>query len=193
MIFRGIFGRKSPDLKKSLGELTRQAFEHESRLSVALLILTGIFMLIGVVIYAFFTPLVPWVQLPLPDLVRWIGVVTGLVSIPFIGWVHWVLGRAYSKSLTIQEEHQLVTTGPYSRIRHPMYTVFIFYFLSLFLVSANLLLLVTWILMTIVFIVRIPKEEQMLLEQFGDTYQEYMKRTGRLFPRLRRRQEKDKA
>jgi protein-S-isoprenylcysteine O-methyltransferase Ste14 len=158
---------------------------------MALLILTGIFMLIGVVIYAFFTPLVPWMQLPLPDLVRWIGVITGLISIPFIGWVHWVLGQAFSKSLTIQEGHQLITTGPYSRIRHPMYTVFIFYFLSLFLVSANLLLLVTWILMTIVFIVRIPKEEQMLLEQFGNAYQEYMKRTGRLFPRLRRRQEKD--
>ncbi|MFX0168294.1 MAG: isoprenylcysteine carboxylmethyltransferase family protein [Candidatus Hodarchaeota archaeon] len=189
MIIRGIFGRKSADYKKSLGELTRQLFEHETRLSITLLLLGGVFLMLGVVIYAFFTPLYPWTQLPLPDLVRWTGVTIGLVSIPFIGWIHWVLGRAFSKSLTIQEGHQLVTTGPYRRIRHPMYTVFIVYFLSLFLISTNLFLLITWILMIITFIVRIPKEEQMLLDQFGEAYREYMKKTGRLLPRLRKRQD----
>jgi protein-S-isoprenylcysteine O-methyltransferase Ste14 len=116
----------------------------------------------------------------------------GLISIPLIAWVHWTLGRAFSKSLTIQESHQLVTTGPYRWIRHPMYTIFIFYFLSLFLISTNLFLLITWIIMVITFIIRIPKEEQMLIDQFGDAYRQYMQRTGRLFPRLRKRKDAGK-
>ncbi|MHA1964522.1 MAG: methyltransferase [Candidatus Thorarchaeota archaeon] len=184
MIFRGYYSRKSADYKKSLGELKRQPFEHESRLSIALQVLMGIFMIFGLVIYVFYTPLFPWMQLPLPDLIRWIGVVTGLVSLPFIAWVHWALGVVFSKTLTIQENHQLVTTGPYSRIRHPMYTVFTFWFLSWFLISANLLLLITWIITMLYFIIRIPQEERMLLEQFGESYREYMSKTGRLFPKL---------
>ena len=186
---RALFGRKSADYKKSLRDLTRQAFEHENRLTMALLILGGIVLLIGIVIYVFYASVFPWSQLPLPDLVRWIGVAMGLISIPLIGWIHWALGRAFSKSLTIQEEHQLVTTGLYRWIRHPMYTVFIIYFLSLFLVSTNLFLLVTFIIMVITFIFRIPKEEEMLINQFGDAYREYMKRTGRLLPRLRKPQD----
>ena len=186
MIARGIFGRRSADHKKSLRELTKQLFEHETPLSIGLLMLGGIFLMIGVIIYAFYTPLFPWSQLLLPGLVRWIGVGIGLVTIPLIAWVHWVLGRALSKSLTIQDEHQLVTTGPYRWIRHPIYTIFIFYFLSLFLISTNLFLLIAWIIMVITLIIRIPSEEQMLLNQFGDAYREYMKTTGRLFPRLRK-------
>ena len=192
MIARGIFGRKSADYKKSFRELTTQLFEHETPLSIGLLILGGFFLMIGVVIYAFYMPLFPWSQIPLPDLVQWIGVIMGAITIPLIAWVHWVLGRALSKSLTIQEDHQLVTTGPYRWIRHPMYTVFIFYFLSLFLVSMNLFLLIVWIIMMITFIIRIPKEEQMLIDQFGEAYRDYMQRTGRLFPRLRKRKDTKK-
>ena len=192
ILMRGIFGRKSADYKKSLRELTKQALEHETRLSMALLILGGIVLMVGVIVYVFYIPVFPWAQLPLPDFVRWVGILMGGISIPLIGWVHWTLGRAFSKSLTIQNGHQFVTTGPYRWIRHPMYTIFIFYFLSFFLVSTNLFLLITWIIMVITFIIRIPKEEQMLIDQFGDAYREYMQRTGRLFPRFRKRKETGK-
>jgi len=59
------------------------------------------------------------------------------------------------------------------------------YFFALTLVSANLLLLVSFLFITIFIITRIPKEEKTLLEQFGDEYRAYMKRTGRLLPRFR--------
>ena len=81
MIFRGVFGRRSPDFKKSGRELIQQAFEHESRLSMALQFLMGISIMIGMITYLFFTPLFPWLQLPLPDLVRWIGVVIDIASV----------------------------------------------------------------------------------------------------------------
>ncbi|MHA1943756.1 MAG: isoprenylcysteine carboxylmethyltransferase family protein [Candidatus Thorarchaeota archaeon] len=184
MILRGYFSRKSPDYKKSLGELKRQPLEHESRLSFGFQLLFGLFFFAGLIIYLFYTALFPWMQLPLLDMVRWIGVAIGLVSLPLVAWVQSALGASFSKTLTIQDDHELVTTGPYSRIRHPMYSVYTFWFGSWFLVSANLMFAISWVLWMIYLFIRIPQEEQMLLEQFGDSYCEYMNKTGRLIPRF---------
>jgi protein-S-isoprenylcysteine O-methyltransferase Ste14 len=134
--------------------------------------------------YVFYTPLFPWIQLPLLDVARWIGVAIGLVSLPLVAWVQSTLGASFSKTLTIQDDHKLVTTGPYSRIRHPMYSVYTFWFLSWFLISTNLLFGISWLFWVVYLFIRIPQEEQMLIEQFGDSYRDYMNKTGKLFPRF---------
>lgn len=98
---------------------------------------------------------------------------------------HADLGRNWSPSLQIREGHTLVTGGVYRSIRHPMYA-------AMWLWSvAQTLLLQNWIagwaglvLFVPVYVLRVPREEQMLLEQFGEEYQEYIKRTGRVVPRL---------
>ncbi len=179
---RGYYERKSPDYKKSLSELKKQPLQYESRESVALLGLFGLVMLIALIVYAFFPTSFPWMQLPLVPLVRWIGVIAGLICMPLIAWVQRTLGESFSKTLTIQEDQELITSGPYSRIRHPIYTVFTFWFLSWVLITTHLLFAITWILWLCYIVIRIPQEEQMLLEQFGDAYREYMERTGRLLP-----------
>ncbi|MFX1510441.1 MAG: isoprenylcysteine carboxylmethyltransferase family protein [Promethearchaeota archaeon] len=188
MIIRGYFGRRSPDLQKSRRERLRTAVEHEGRLSFALLMLQMVFMLVAVVLYIFFTPTFPWLSLPLPDWIRWIGVIIGIISLAFLWWVQAILDRGFSPSLTIQDQHVLVTDGPYRRVRHPMYTVHIFYFLSWFFVSANILFFFVWLLMLFYIIARIPKEEEMLLSQFGEEYQDYIARTGRLLPPLTKKE-----
>jgi protein-S-isoprenylcysteine O-methyltransferase Ste14 len=103
-------------------------------------------------------------------------------------WVFWRahhdLGQNWSPSLQIRHDHTLVTHGIYQRVRHPMY-------LSQWLWSvAQVLLLQNWIagwagLLTFLplYLVRVPREEQMLLDQFGDAYREYMERSGRVLPR----------
>ncbi|MHA2027283.1 MAG: isoprenylcysteine carboxylmethyltransferase family protein [Candidatus Thorarchaeota archaeon] len=183
-VLRGYFSRKSPDYKKSLGELKRQPLEYESRLSFGLQVLFGLFLFVGLIMYVFYTPLFPWIQLPLLDIARWIGVAIGLVSLPLVAWVQSTLGASFSKTLTIQDDHKLVTTGPYSRIRHPMYSVYTFWFLSWFLISTNLLFGISWLFWVVYLFIRIPQEEQMLIEQFGDSYRDYMNKTGKLFPRF---------
>ena len=194
MIIRGYYGWKSPDRKKSMRELLRQTVEHETRLTLILLVLVGVLMIVALVLYIFFTPMFPWLGLPFPDCLRWIGVIIGFISLFLQWWVHSVLGRAFSKALTIQERHTLVTDGPYRRVRHPMYTVLLIYFLSWFLISANILFFIVWILMLFFIIARIPKEEEMLLVQFGDEYRKYKNRTGRLLPPLRKKDDsKDKS
>lgn len=183
-ILRGYYESKSPDSKKSLAELKQQPLQNESRESFALLSLFGLVMLVAIIVYAFYTSSFPWMQLPLLPIVRWLGVVLGLICLPLIGWIQRALGESFSKTLTIHEDHKLVTTGPYSRVRHPIYTVFTFWFLSWVLISTNLLFVITWILWLAYVVIRIPQEERMLIEQFGKEYEEYMRNTGRLFPHI---------
>ncbi len=106
----------------------------------------------------------------------------GFLSIPFLFWVHYVLDREWSVILKLQVDHQLITSGPYRRICHPMYTVLLVYMLSWVLVSASLSFLVYYAVSGFLIVVRIPREERMMLEKFGEEYRVYMRRTGRLLP-----------
>ena len=87
--------------------------------------------------------------------------------------------------LKLGEEHSLITTGPYSRVRHPMYTYFYIMTSSTALISANLIVaafgITAW---TLLYLVRVGDEEAMMLEQFGEEYKQYMERTGRLLPKF---------
>ncbi len=87
--------------------------------------------------------------------------------------------------MEIREEHTLVTRGIYKYMRHPMYSAHFLWAI------AQALLLQNWIagpafLVTSVplYLFRVPVEERMMLERFGEEYRLYMNRTGRMFPRL---------
>jgi len=125
----------------------------------------------------------PTLSLPLPLCLRGAGFGLGLASLGLWTWTHVALGRFWSAQLQLRAGHRLVTRGPYSRIRHPMYTAILGWVLSLGLVIANwaALLFARWT--AVILVTRIPREEQMMLERFGDEYREYMKRTGRFLPR----------
>jgi protein-S-isoprenylcysteine O-methyltransferase Ste14 len=121
----------------------------------------------------------------LPAWAGWIGVLL-LTGAVFVFWrAHADLGRNWSPSLEIREKHELITSGIYGIIRHPMYA-------SQWLwVIAQPLLLQNWIagfLNLLVFIpfyfLRVKAEEQMMLDSFGTEYQEYMETTGRVLPKL---------
>lgn len=142
-------------------------------------------MLTSVILYLLIPPQIQWFPLPLPSMVRWAGVILGFTILPFLRWIHRTLGLYYSPVLQIKKEHTLVTTGPYSRIRHPMYTIFMLFILSTMLITANLLVAIFAIIVIITFFPISKKEEQMLLDQFGKKYKDYMKRAGRFLPRIR--------
>ena len=83
------------------------------------------------------------------------------------------------------KEQALITSGPYRVIRHPIYTTFILILGSTLFISANWLIGLSWIGMTVLEIIsRIRFEESLMLEYFGNQYREYMQRTGRLLPKL---------
>jgi protein-S-isoprenylcysteine O-methyltransferase Ste14 len=82
-------------------------------------------------------------------------------------------------------EQSLVTSGPYRLIRHPIYMAFLLILGATLLISANWFIGLAWIGMTVLEITsRIGFEETLMLEYFGDQYRQYMKSTGRLFPKF---------
>ncbi|MGY5853905.1 MAG: isoprenylcysteine carboxylmethyltransferase family protein [Candidatus Thorarchaeota archaeon] len=139
----------------------------------------------SIILYILNLPWLEWSQiLTYPESVRWVGVVIALANIPLLGWIHRTLDRQYSACLQIKESHSLITEGPYSRVRHPMYTVLNGFSFGISLVTANILAIGFAILVAIPFPFVARKEEQMMIETFGGEYEEYMKRTGRFFPRI---------
>lgn len=121
----------------------------------------------------------------LPFWAGWTGAACFALGLWLLWRAHADLGQNWSRSLEIRQGHQLVTSGIYRHIRHPMYA-----FGWLFGI-AQALLLWNWIAglsglvsFALLYFLRVSREEQMMLDQFGDEYQAYMKRTGRVIPHL---------
>jgi protein-S-isoprenylcysteine O-methyltransferase Ste14 len=113
----------------------------------------------------------------------WLGFFFAAGSLLMFQLTHRALGRNWSISLDVREDHQLVTDGIYRKVRHPMYTAFWLW------AVAQALLLPNWVAgfsgivgFGILFFGRVAREEQMMLETFGDRYREYMARTHRVIP-----------
>jgi protein-S-isoprenylcysteine O-methyltransferase Ste14 len=176
----------------SVRERIEEMMRAEGRTFTVLLIAQGVCLIVLLPLYLLFSSSFLLFQMPFPNWLRWLGVGLGFLSIPFLVWVHHVLDKDWSVTLKLQTDHKLVTSGPYRRIRHPMYTVLIMYELSWVLVSANLLFLIYYVLAILLIILRIPKEERMMLEKFGEEYRIYMKRTGRLLPHFRQENGEEK-
>lgn len=161
----------------------RQAVEREGRAMFAVRLAMFVLLLAWLVLYAVNPPWVAVLSIPFPGWLRWAGFALGLISLGFWTWTQVALGKEWSPQLQLREEHHLVTTGPYAHIRHPLYTAMIGYGIGLALVSANWVFVVLAAVAIVGLLVRIPKEEQMMIEEFGDDYQAYMGRTGKLLPR----------
>jgi protein-S-isoprenylcysteine O-methyltransferase Ste14 len=78
------------------------------------------------------------------------------------------LGKAWSPDLQKREEHKLVTSGPYARVRYPIYTALIAFPTGITLVTASWFFPALMVVSIIVLVHRIPKEEPMMFEDIGD-------------------------
>ncbi|MBB4277097.1 protein-S-isoprenylcysteine O-methyltransferase [Rhizobium mongolense] len=117
------------------------------------------------------------------------AVAVGAVLFAAAMWVfrrtHKELGRNWSVTLEIRDQHQLICSGPYAFVRHPMYTSFLLMGLGqAFLLSNWVVGLAGLIGFAVLFFLRVDKEERMMLEIFGPQYRAYMDRTKRIIPFL---------
>ena len=147
-----------------------------------LLFLAAQVWVIGTFIYIFKPSFLSWAIYPLPTWVRWLGAFVALAGMVLEFSTQRHLGRNYSTTLHISEEQTLVTTGPYRTIRHPMYTALFTVGIGLGLLSASWYFLLPCIVTGIVVAFRVRREEEAMIEKFGDEYIQYMRRTGRFFP-----------
>ncbi len=116
---------------------------------------------------------------------RYSGAIVYLCGLFIIYRAHSDLGDGFSPTLDIQEEQKLATKGIYKDIRHPMYIGFLLFSFGQALAIPNFVVGfggVLGILQLIAF--RVPAEERMLLDEFGDEYVAYSANTKRLIPRV---------
>ena len=125
-----------------------------------------------------------WSKIGLPESVRWLGVGIGILCVLGIYWLFSSIGSGISPTSATRQEHKLVTSGPYRWVRHPLYTVGSSLFIAFGMMADNWFIAALGVLAFIGMAIRTPKEEANLIEKFGDEYREYMKHTGRFFPKL---------
>ena len=134
---------------------------------------------------------VVWVTTGFPDFADYplhpVAFALGIVAMMIGNWLfyrsHADLGIYWSPTLQIRENHQLITSGIYARIRHPMYTAMIVQGIGQALFLPNWIAGPAWLVtFGILYLIRVGYEERMMLDRFGTEYQTYMQRTGRLLP-----------
>ena len=147
---------------------------------------------LGMQVLPLLSVLTPWLDFADYRLPTRVGQAAGVVGAAVFAGALWLLwrshadlGRNWSTGLEIRQGQALVTDGVYAYVRHPMYAAH-----GLWAI-AQLLLLHNWIagpaflaLSLPLYLVRVPREEQMMLEHFGEEYGSYVSRTGRVVPRV---------
>ncbi len=191
LAFIMIFNRIIPALraKKSGVKLTpdREAIKNEGKGLFAIRVIAGILLAAVIVLYSFFPVYEAWFQWPVPSGLRWTGVIIASLCLVLWTYAQSVLDKNWSANLKIQKAHILVTNGPYRVMRHPIYTAMIFWSVGLALYTASWLFVAFAVVEIVWTPPRISKEEKMLIGHFGREYLDYMKTTGKYFPKLKQR------
>jgi protein-S-isoprenylcysteine O-methyltransferase Ste14 len=172
---RAPHGRRSRSVKV--------AKSHETPLETGLLILAWVGFLIPLIWLV--SPALSFAEYPLRAGPLFAGVMCFVIGLWLFYWSHADLGANWSITLEVREQHRLITTGVYRRIRHPMYSALVLYSVGQALVVPN------WvagpsnlIALSVVLALRVRAEEQMMVQEFGDEYAAYTARTKRLVPRV---------
>jgi protein-S-isoprenylcysteine O-methyltransferase Ste14 len=177
IVIRGIFEQRTKGTETSVSRVDGR------ERALLCLVFTGCILL--PVVYLF-TNWLAFADYPLPPYVPWGGTAAMITALWLFWRSHADLGQNWSRTLELRHAHQLVRHGAYRSIRHPMYAAILLFSL------AQGLLLQNWLAgwsgfaaFAVMYFVRVPHEEQMMREFFGDEYRDYMRQSGRVVPRMR--------
>ena len=127
----------------------------------------------------------PWLYLqlwPVGLWPFWIGAAVTLSGLLFAVWAREHLGRNWSRSVTIKQDHELITTGPYAVVRHPIYTGILAGFVGTAIAISQVRGIIACVLVFLVLWSKLRMEEQWMRLQFGETYAAYAHETAALVP-----------
>jgi len=129
----------------------------------------------------------PWLYLqlwPVGLFPFWMGAAVMIAGLLFAVWAREHLGRNWSRSVTIKQDHELITSGPYAAVRHPIYTGILTGFLGMAIAISQVRGFIVFVLIFLVFRLKLGIEEQWMSSQFGETYATYAQQTPALVPYL---------
>jgi protein-S-isoprenylcysteine O-methyltransferase Ste14 len=176
---RGVFAQRTKSNEKAVSEVNAR-----DRILVLAVFIGSTLLPLAYI----FTPWFAFADYQLPRSALWGGVIVSIAALWLFWRSHADLGRNWSITLEMRKGHELVSSGVYRVVRHPMYA-------ALWLLGlAQGLLLQNWLAgwsalvpFAILYFVRVPHEEEMMWRFFGDDYRAYAETTGRVFPRFGRK------
>lgn len=120
----------------------------------------------------------------LPDAlgIRIIGALLVLAGCGFAVWARFILGTNWSGTVTVKENHVLITRGPYAWVRHPIYTGVLLALLGNAVVGGRLVYLLTVGAVMLAFWLKLRIEEKFMMETFGQQYAIYKQHVKALVP-----------
>lgn len=131
-------------------------------------------------------------RIPLPWLYRpllpqglgafWIGAAVTIAGLLFAIWARNHLGANWSQAVTIKQDHQLIMSGPYALVRHPIYTGILTGFLGSAIALAQLRGLLAFVVVFLALWYKLRMEEHWMRRQFGAAWEAYSRRTAALVP-----------
>ena len=131
-------------------------------------------------------------QWPLLDLrlypeapgVLWAGVLVTTLGVGIGVWARLSLGTNWSGMVTLKKDHELIRTGLYKRIRHPIYTGILVGFLGTELIKGQVRGLLGFLILWLSFYFKARREENFLRQEFGEGFEEHARHTGMFLPKL---------
>ena len=118
----------------------------------------------------------PWTE--------WLGVIITAAGLGFALWARAYLGGNWSSSVTVKVGHELVRSGPYRWVRHPIYSGMILAMAGTALARHQVRGVIAVALLYAGFKIKSRIEEQTMAATFGSQYADYMSATGAIVPRL---------
>jgi len=112
------------------------------------------------------------------------GVAIVAAGIAICFWARWHLGSNWSGTVTLKEGHELIRTGPYRTIRHPIYTGILLAIFGTAVQIGQVRGFLAFVIAWASFYVKARREESFLTEEFGDRFAEHIQRTGMFLPRF---------
>jgi protein-S-isoprenylcysteine O-methyltransferase Ste14 len=140
----------------------------------------------AVLAYIAWPPILAWSTIPVAEPIRWAVLAVSCAGVVGELWAAVSLGAGYSPRLRVAEKQALITIGTYRWIRHPLYAFGLPLMVGWGVAAGNWFIATTGLLIILlVMLIRVPREEAMMLGVFGESYRAYMSRTGRFVPRWR--------
>jgi protein-S-isoprenylcysteine O-methyltransferase Ste14 len=121
---------------------------------------------------------------PAADSLREAGVLITWTGVAIAIWARRHIGKNWSGLVTLKQDHQLVCTGPYRWVRHPIYMGMLVAVLGTALVLGEWRGIVALVLLIVAHTLKARREEALMIRHFGSVYEDYRKKTGFLVPRL---------
>jgi len=112
----------------------------------------------------------------------WLGFGVTVIGLAFTCWARVVLGQNWSGTVQLKQDHELIVRGPYSFVRHPIYTGVLVAFFGTALAIGEWHALIGVALLAVAFWRKLRLEERWLCELFGEPYRNYMRHVKALVP-----------